>query len=573
MGLTVRVLPDGPIDKTFDYLVSARLAALAVVGAQVRVLLHGRRVSGWIVDIDVSPPTGVALAEVLAVRGMGPSADIVDLATWAAHRWAGRAASILTAASPPTLVSRLPRSLMGTVPMGGEVADLPPEALNVPGAVVRRPPAVDPLALVLAAARLGPALVVTPSVAMARGLAARVRRSGVGVAVLPRDWAQARAGAGVTIGARNAVWAPVPDLAIVVVIDEHDEALKEERVPAWHARDVALERASRAGVPAVLVSPCPSLEALAWGPLVTPSRNAERQGWPALEVVDMRKADDPIRTGLYSDALVRLLRSSERVVCVLNRTGRARLLACVACAELATCERCGAAIVQPNTDFECGRCATVRPPICLRCHSTRFKNLRAGVSRVREELEALAGEPVVDVTADESNDAATARVHVGTEAALHRVTEADAVAFLDFDQELLAPRYRASEEAFALLARAARLVGGRRPGSRVLVQTRVPNHEVLDAALHADPSRVSDAEARRRRDLGFPPVRAMAAISGPGAEEFVAALGAPLGIDVLGPAKGAWLVRAATPEALADVLALVARPVARVRIEVDPLRV
>ncbi len=566
------MLPDGPIDKTFDYLVPARQTALAVVGAQVRVPLHGRRVSGWIVDVDVSPPAGVTLAEVLAVRGMGPPTDVVELATWAAHRWAGRTATILTAASPPTLVSRLPSPLMGTVPMGGEVADLPSEALIGPGAVVRRPPSVDPLPLVLAAARLGPALVVTPSVATARGLAARVRRSGVGVAVLPRDWGQARAGAGVTIGARNAVWAPVPDLAVVVVIDEHDEALKEERVPAWHARDVAVERARRAGVPAVLVSPCPSLEALAWGPLVTASRNAERQGWPALDVVDMRQADDPIRTGLYSEALVRVLRSSERVVCVLNRTGRARLLACVACGELATCERCGAAVIQPTADFECPRCATVRPPICLRCHSTRFKNLRAGVSRVREELEALAGEPVVDVTAADE-DAAPARVHVGTEAALHRVTEADVVAFLDFDQELLAPRYRASEEAFALLARAARLVGGRRPGSRVLVQTRVPNHEVLDAALHADPARVSDAEARRRRDLGFPPAKAMAAISGPGADEFVATLGAPLGIDVLGPAKGTWLVRAASPEALADALARVTRPAARLRIEVDPLRV
>ena len=566
------MLPDGPIDKTFDYLVPARQAALAVVGAQVRVPLHGRRVSGWIVAVDVSPPAGVALAEVLAVRGIGPPAQVVELAMWAAHRWAGRAASILTAASPPTLVARLPPPLMGTVPIGGEAADLPTEALSTSGAVVRRPPSVDPLPLVLAAARVGPALVVTPSVATARGLAARVRRAGVGVAVLPRDWAQAQAGASVTIGARNAVWAPVPDLAVVVVIDEHDEALKEERVPAWHARDVAIERAQRAGVPAVLVSPCPSLEALKWGPLVTPSRAAERQGWPALEVVDMRRADDPVRTGLYSDALVRVLRSGERVVCVLNRTGRARLLACVACGELATCERCGAAVIQPSADFECPRCATARPPICLRCHSTKFKNLRAGVSRVREELEALAGEPVVDVTADEGASA-TARVHVGTEAALHRVTEADAVAFLDFDQELLAPRYRAAEEAFALLARAARLVGGRRPGSRVLVQTRVPNHEVLDAALHADPARVSDAEGRRRRDLGFPPVKAMAAISGPGADEFVATLGTPLGIDVLGPAKGTWLVRAASPDELADALARVTRPAARLRIEVDPLRV
>ncbi len=87
---------------------------------------------------------------------------------------------------------------MGTVPMGGEVADLPPEALIGRGAVVRRPPSVDPLALVLAAARLGPALVVTPSVATACGLAARVRRSGVGVAV-----AATRLGPGAGRGRRH----------------------------------------------------------------------------------------------------------------------------------------------------------------------------------------------------------------------------------------------------------------------------------------------------------------------------------------------------------------------------------
>jgi primosomal protein N' (replication factor Y) len=573
----VRVLPDGPIDKTFDYVVPARLAPLAAVGAQVRVPLQGRRVSGWIVDIDVSPPAGVSLAELIAVRGMGPPPEVVALAAWAAHRWAGRAASVLAAASPPALVSRLPPALMGTVPASGGVADLPPEALHAPGAVVRLPPPVDHLPLILAAARLGSALVVTPSVSMARALAARVRRAGVGVAVLPRDWAQAMAGAGVTIGARSAVWAPTRDPAVIVVIDEHDEALKEERVPTWHARDVAIERARRAGIPVVLVSPCPSLEALGSAPLVRPSRNAERQGWPALEVVDMRKAPDPARTGLYSEALVRLLRSEARVVCVLNRAGRARLLACVACGELATCERCGAAVTQPTADFECPRCATMRPPVCLRCHKTRFRNLRAGVARVREELEALAREEVVDVTAD-GDELRPARVHVGTEAALHRVVEADAVAFLDFDQELLAPRYRAAEEAFALLARAARLVGGRRPGSRVLVQTRVPNHEVIDAALHADPERVAAAEAQRRADLRFPPVAPMAAVSGPGAAELVAALEMPPVLDqprleVLGPAAGRWLVRATSHEELAEALARAPRPAARVRIEVDPLRV
>ncbi len=253
------------------------------------------------------------------------------------------------------------------------------------------------------------------------------------------------------------------------------------------------------------------------------------------------------------------------MVCVLNRTGRARLLACTACGVLATCERCDAAVAQPEDALVCGRCATSRPAVCLNCHSTRFKNLRAGVTRVREELEALAGETVVDVSGPAALDGTepSARVIVGTEAALHRVTETDVVAFLDFDQELLAPRYRASEEAFALLARAARLVGGRRTGARVLVQTRVPDHEVIDAALHGDPSRVSAAERARRTDLRFPPFSAMAAVSGAGAASLIDAVAGldvigldviGLGVEVLGPAKGVWLVRADTHEALSDAM-------------------
>ena len=116
-------------------------------------------------------------------------------------------------------------------------------------------------------------------------------------------------------------------------------------------------------------------------------------------------------------------------------------------------------------------------------------------------------------------------VLVGTEAVLHRAGKADVVAFLDLDAELLAPRYRAAEQAMALLARAARLVGGRSGGGRLLVQTFLPRHEVLQAVLHADPSRVAKVEMSRRELLGLPPFAALAAVSGAGATEFAAATG------------------------------------------------
>ncbi len=380
------------------------------------------------------------------------------------------------------------------------------------------------------------------------------------------------------LGARAAALAPVRDLAAAIVLDEHDESLREERAPTWNARDLVLERARRAGAPCVLVSPCPSLEALAAGPETTPSRAVEREGWPVLDILD-RRDEDPVRGGLLGERLVPVLRSvgagvGGPVVCVLNRRGRSRLLACDGCGELARCEEHRVPLVQAEEGaLDCPVDGVRRPMVCDACGGLRFRNLRAGVARVREELEALAARPVCEVDAETpAAEVAAADVLVGTEAVLHRVDRASQVVFLDVDQELLAPRMRAAEQAMALLVRAARLVGPRSRGGRLVVQTRQPGHEVLQAVLHADPGRLVEAEAARRRLLGLPPYAALAQVSGAAAAEFVDRLGAPEGVDVLGPRDGAWLVRADGPEALADALASVERPAGRLRIEVDPAR-
>ncbi|HEY4377804.1 MAG TPA: hypothetical protein VGM93_11635, partial [Acidimicrobiales bacterium] len=208
------------------------------------------------------------------------------------------------------------------------------------------------------------------------------------------------------------------------------------------------------------------------------------------------------------------------------------------------------------------------------CGGIRFKNLRLGVSRAREELEALAGEPVGEVTAAGGDAVPDARVLVGTEAVLHRVVSAAAVAFLDFDQELLATRYRAAEQALGLLARAARVVRGGpgRPHGRVLVQTRTPDHVVLLAAQRADPGRLVASERPLRAALQFPPASAMAVVSGEASAAFMERFGAPVGVMVQGPVDGAWRLRAPDHQILCDALGSVARPPGRLRIEVDPLR-
>jgi primosomal protein N' (replication factor Y) len=559
------VLPDLPLDKVFDYLIPDHLAPEVRVGTMVRVPLQGRRIGGWVVGLADEAATDRRLQPLAKVTGWGPPSDIVALARWAAWRWAGRPAQLLGTASPPRAVRALPPPAAARL-----------EPTLTPGLTVHRiPPAGDVLPLALAAAGHGDALVLAPSHAAAGLLAARLRREGHRVAMVPQDWALAAAGGCVAVGARAGAWAPRPRLGAVLVVDEGDEGYQEERAPTWNARDVAVERARRAGVPCVLTSPSPSLEALAYGPLVTPSRTDERSGWPVLEIVDRRP--EPPGSGLYSARLVVLARQADpdnRLVCVLNRKGRARLLACASCRELVRCEPCGAAVDGADDALQCRRCGTVRPRICLVCGGTRLATLRVGVTRAREELELLANQPVAEVSADTpaGRPPAGVPILVGTEAVLHRVAGAHSVAFLDFDQELLAPRYRAAEAALGMLARAARLLGGRTGTGRLLVQTRMPTHEVLDAALHADPSRLAVVEAARRAALRFPPETAVAAVSGQAGAAFVDALPAGDALEVLGPANARWLLRAPDHTVLCDSLAATPRPPGRLRVEVDPLR-
>jgi primosomal protein N' (replication factor Y) (superfamily II helicase) len=255
---------------------------------------------------------------------------------------------------------------------------------------------------------------------------------------------------------------------------------------------------------------------------------------------------------------------------VLNRAGVASLLSCRQCSTVAACERCGASVASVDGQLRCLRCGTVRPLVCLRCGSTRLGHRKPGVARLRTDLTQSLGEAVGEVSKDGVVDG-DARVVVGTEAVLHHVDQATLVAFIDLDAELLAPRFRAAEQALSLLVRAVRLVGPRAAGGRVAVQTRLPRHEVIQAALLADPDRVAGAEWARRQALALPPAAALAELSGPAAAEAVH-LVAPTA-DVLGPDDdGRWLVRAPSFDLLAEALVDLPRAPSRVRIDVSPRR-
>jgi primosomal protein N' (replication factor Y) len=652
------------VERLFDYSVPEALADVVGVGTIVRVNLGGRRVRAWVVDDDVvseAPPE--KLRPLLAAVSAGPSSEVVALTAWAAWRFAGPRLPLLRAASPVAVVppgaagdppSNLRSSGTGGVPQERRspgAFELAADAVGRMAATVRWPPAADPGELLgELLAKPGSTIIIVPDGRLGR-LAAALRSTGASVVPWltegrPRDraraWDRTRRGACVVLGGRSAVLAPVPDLGAIVVVDDGSEALKEERSPTWHARDVAAERARRHGARLTVVSPAPPLESP--GPMLVPSRTDERAGWPIIEVVDRRR--EPPGLGLFSPRAVAALRAAAapggdperkthrnggqtaqappapagaaaagavaaaagaaaagaaaagavaagagvRAVCVLNRKGRARLLACASCGDIARCERCEAAVAEADPQaggipvLACARCGATRPRVCVRCGSTKLKVLRSGVTRVREDLAALlpgVGVATVDAA---TGDLPAEPVLIGTEAVLHRAEphpagSTAAVVFLDFDAELLAPRFRAGEQALWLLVRAARLVGPRSAGGRILVQTRLPRHEVIEAAVRADPGLLAETERPRRKFLDLPPYAALARLTGdpPALAAAAHTLRSAGGdINVSRSDADAVLVRAASSERLADALAAAiaaGRPAGRLRAEADPLRV
>jgi primosomal protein N' (replication factor Y) len=591
-----RVLPDVPaVDRAFDYW--APPDTDAPVGTIVRVPLHGRRVRGWLLETRNEP--AVAPEQVLAVRAViseGPPPDVVALCEWAAWRWAGPRAALLRAASPPNLVAP------GATPAEPDVAVHPPADPPValptrPRRLVVWPPSRPRATLVVSLlAPQGSTIVVAPDSAERAELAAAIAATGRPVVLMRGDdparartqaWRAARRGACVVLGGRVAALAPVPDLAAVIVLDDADEALIEERSPTWHARDLLLERARRADVGCTVVTPAPTVDALvACGPATRFDGPTARTGWPIVEIADRRA--DPPGLGLLGEQLAAALHSAldtnGRAVCVLNRRGGARLLICRPCGEPARCEHCGVAVFETDGVLVCPVGHGTRPLVCAACGANDLRAARPGVRRLGNDVAALVPRATVHVVESGDQTDPDADVVVGTEAALHRPEPEGPtgrrpvrlVAFVDFDQELLAPRFRAAEQALWLLVRGARLVGDRRASGRVLVQTRVPDHDVLRAATTGDPIPLAETEAARRAALAQPPFGGLALVTGATPAVAVATEALRAHLQVLGPVDDRALVRAPSAAALADGLAAVdlsaARAQGRLRIEVDPQR-
>ena len=401
-----------------------------------------------------------------------------------------------------------------------------------------------------ALARGRSAILLVPEIALVPALAREVEQrfgeelailhSGLGTGERQQEWERVRRGeAKVVLGPRSALFAPAPDLGLIVVDEEQDTAYKQETAPRYHARDLALVRARDAGAAALLVSATPSLESLYnvdRGKLDL-LRLTERAGQGSLPegiLVDLRQEGVSRRPGEvhFSERLrheiAEALTAGDQVILLRNRRGYAPVLLCRACGEDFRCEDCGL----PRTYHRrmrrllCHYCGSTiaAPERCPQCKEEALEPIGAGTERVEETFRELFPEAKVDVL-----DRDTARRQGGLAALLARFERGEVqvligtqmvskghhfpgvalTAVLAADAYLGFPDFRAVERTYNLLTQLAGRAGrGDRPG-KVVIQTYHPDHYAIQAALRHDDAGFIREEMRFRRVFHYPPYTRM----------------------------------------------------------------
>jgi primosomal protein N' (replication factor Y) len=394
------------------------------------------------------------------------------------------------------------------------------------------------------------ALMLVPEIALTPILSRRLRAHfGDDIAILHSslskgerfdEWSRLRRGeARVALGTRSAIFAPVQNLGLIVVDEEHDTSYRQEESPSYNARDAAIVRAQRASAVVILGSATPSLESFhnaetgKYQYLLLPERVANRPLARA-EIVDMRAAfAKHQRPVVFSDELLEAIddthRRNEQTIILLNRRGYSSFILCRSCGESIMCPNCEVTLTYHRSDrtLVCHYCnhRERSPSQCPVCASKyiyyvgegteqieellrkRFPRLRIGrVDRDTKSRRHTFEQTLLDFAKGDLD------LLVGTQmlAKGHDFPNVTLVGVVSVDAGLALPDFRAGERAFQLITQVAGRAGrGEKPG-RVLIQTYHPNHYALRHAMAQDFQGFYNEEIRHRRNYGYPPFVALA---------------------------------------------------------------
>src|SRR4051794_24687079 len=334
------------------------------------------------------------------------------------------------------------------------------------------------------------------------------------------EWRRLRDGeARIAVGPRSAVFAPVEDLGLIVVDEEHDASYKHEGDPRYDARHVAAYRAYQTGARLLSGSATPRPETIyTTKRLRLPARGAGGRDLPPVRVLDMREAQHALHPETW-----RALAHTRKSIVLLNRRGWSNFLTCKTCGKAWECPRCDVALVlhRAENTLTCHHCGH-REPVpgrCDHCGSLAVARHGAGTERVEAELRQALDIPVFRLDADTTTtkDAVPellARFHAAPSGLLlgtqmvakgHDFPDVTLGVVLDADSTLRFPDFRAEERTFALIAQLAGRAGRGPKGGRVLVQTRSPEAPAIVAASRHDADGFLQEELARRREHRYPP--------------------------------------------------------------------
>ncbi len=550
----------------FDYRLPEELRGGAVdIGSMLVVPFGRREVLGVVVGLaETSEVADGKLLAPLRALELGVPADLVALAEWIAAEYCSTIARALGLVLPPGAARRLsgrkrrPVAPLQHAPMG--TSSPHPPALTADQRAVLRPLAgalaerrgqqtllhgvtgsgKTEIYLRAAAATLEQgrgAIVLVPEIALTPQIVGRFsERFGSTIAVLHSrlrpseryaEWRRLRAGeARVCVGPRSAVFAPIEDLGLIVVDEEHDASYKHEGDPRYDARDVAAERARAAGALLLLGSATPRPESAQRLSRSRLPRRVDGRPLPDVRVLDMRGATHGLHP-LSAQALSEVRGARGKAIVLLNRRGWSNFVSCRSCGRVWSCPQCDVALVlhRGGGYLACHHCGHREraPTRCGECSSMSVARHGTGTERLQHELAAVLDDgrfPIFRLDADVAGapgddpaqailrrfEAAESGVLIGTQmvAKGHDFPDVTLGLVLDADATLRFPDFRAEERTFALIAQLAGRVG-RGADGRVLVQTIAPDARSIEHAARHDSDGFLAGELDRRRALGYPP--------------------------------------------------------------------
>ena len=353
------------------------------------------------------------------------------------------------------------------------------------------------------------------------------------------QWKRIRSGeCHIVVGTRSAVFAPVPDLALLIVDEEHDQSYKQEETPRYHARDVAVMRAKMSSAAVVLGSATPSLETYynathgKYKLLELPER-IEKRPLPEVAVIDMRDEfqrthKDAILSRRLLEEIAERLERREQVMVLLNRRGYSSFVLCRSCGETVQCKNCAIAMTYHKREHRliCHYCGFMRPApkTCPKCASEYVQYLGTGAEKLEDMLHSLYPQARI---ARLDRDTVRGRddlervlsalqggdidLLVGTQmiAKGHDIPNVTLVGVVGSDAALSFPDFRAAERTFQLLTQVAGRAGRGETLGRVVLQTFFPDHYAIQFAAAHDYKGFYEKEARFRSWMHYPPFAAV----------------------------------------------------------------